>query len=96
MFLLQIGESLSNIDQLAPPVIKNVSSKAISAVQNVPGVATEVGNGGLLNTATGFLKQVSSDAISAAQVVATEVHHVGAVSATSRVRFISFPWLQIV
>ncbi|TYI58348.1 hypothetical protein E1A91_D11G350800v1 [Gossypium mustelinum] len=74
-----IGESLSNIDRLAPPVIKNVSSKAISAVQNVPGVVTEVGNGGLLNTATGFLKEVSSDAISAAQGVATEVHHVGAI-----------------
>ncbi|GMI65596.1 hypothetical protein HRI_000228900 [Hibiscus trionum] len=75
----KVGESFTSIDRLVPSVIKQVSSEAISAVQNVPGVATEVGNSGLLDTASGFLKQVSSDAISGSQGVATEVQHVGAV-----------------
>ncbi|KAK8588944.1 hypothetical protein V6N13_087836 [Hibiscus sabdariffa] len=76
----KVGESLTSIDPLVPSIIKEVSSEVISAVQNVPGVATEVGNSGLLDTASGFLKQVSSDAISAAQGVASEIEHVGAVS----------------
>ncbi|KAL4354885.1 hypothetical protein GQ457_06G023800 [Hibiscus cannabinus] len=75
----KVDESLTSIDRLVPSIIKEVSSEVISAVQNVPGVATEVGNSGLLDTASGFLKQVSSDAISAAQGVATEIQHVGAV-----------------
>ncbi|KAK8633266.1 hypothetical protein V6N13_014112 [Hibiscus sabdariffa] len=73
------GEPLTNIGRLVPSVIKQVSSEAISAAQNVPGVVTELGNGGVLNTASGILKQVSSDAVSAAQGVATQVQHVGAV-----------------
>ncbi|XP_022746754.1 uncharacterized protein LOC111296623 isoform X1 [Durio zibethinus] len=67
----KVGESVTKIDRLVPPVIKQVSSEAISAAQKAAGVAgsvaTEVQRAGFVSSASGFIKQVSSEAISAAQ-----------------------------
>ncbi|XP_022746760.1 uncharacterized protein LOC111296626 [Durio zibethinus] len=67
----KVGESVTKIEGPVPPVIKQVSSEAISAAQMtagvVGGVATEVQRAGVETTASGFIKQVSSEAISAAQ-----------------------------
>ncbi|XWS42380.1 hypothetical protein CRYUN_Cryun16bG0009700 [Craigia yunnanensis] len=86
----KVGESVTKIDSLVPPVIKQVSSGALSAAQKATGVAlgvaTEVQPAGVVSTATGFIKQLSSEAILAAQKapgVATEVQPAGVVSTAS-------------
>ncbi|XVE63057.1 hypothetical protein DITRI_Ditri06bG0169200 [Diplodiscus trichospermus] len=82
-----VGQSVTKIDSLVPSVIKQVSSEAISASQKAAavaeGVASDVQQGGVVSTASGFIKQVSSDAISAAQGVATELQPAGLVSTAS-------------
>ncbi|TYH46832.1 hypothetical protein ES332_D11G367200v1 [Gossypium tomentosum] len=77
--LSKLGD-LSKIDDLVP-------SGALSAVQSLPGVgglATGLPGTGLLSSASGLLKQVSSNAIPGAQMVA-DVQHAGTVEATTKI-----------
>ena len=59
---MQVGESVSKIDRRVPPVIKQVSSEAISTAQKAPGVArsvaSEVQRAGVVSTASGYAKSV--------------------------------------
>ncbi|XWS64519.1 hypothetical protein CRYUN_Cryun05aG0010800 [Craigia yunnanensis] len=58
----KVGESVSKIDSRVLPVIKQVSSEAISTAQKAPGVAqgvaSEVQRAGVVNTASGYAKSV--------------------------------------
>ncbi|XWS57503.1 hypothetical protein CRYUN_Cryun09bG0179700 [Craigia yunnanensis] len=58
----KVGESVSKIDRRVPPVIKQVSSEAISTAQKAPGVArgvvSEVQRAGVVSTASGYAKSV--------------------------------------
>ncbi|XVF41874.1 hypothetical protein PTKIN_Ptkin01aG0315700 [Pterospermum kingtungense] len=58
----KVGESVSKMDQSVPPVVKQVSSEAISAAQKAPGVArgvaSEVQRAGVMSTASGYAKSV--------------------------------------
>ncbi|KAE8664141.1 hypothetical protein F3Y22_tig00112856pilonHSYRG00117 [Hibiscus syriacus] len=96
-----VGESLARIDNLVPSVIKQVSSDAISATQKVAGaaagLASDVQNGGVLSTATGLIKDVSSQAISTAQGVVTDLKHGGAVQEeTQKLKYLAFVQAAIV
>ncbi|XVF31378.1 hypothetical protein REPUB_Repub16aG0140800 [Reevesia pubescens] len=58
----KVDESMTKIDGRVPPVIKQVSSDAISAAQKAPevarGVASEVQRAGVVNTASELAKSV--------------------------------------
>ncbi|OMP03286.1 Rubber elongation factor [Corchorus olitorius] len=58
----KVGESVTKIDGRVPPVIKQVSSEAISAAQKAPevakGVASEFQRAGVVNTASEYAKSV--------------------------------------
>ncbi|XP_039032238.1 REF/SRPP-like protein At3g05500 [Hibiscus syriacus] len=58
----KVGKSMTELDRRVPPVVKQVSSEAISAAQKAPevarGVASEVHRAGVLNTASGYAKSV--------------------------------------
>lgn len=58
----KVGESVSKIDSRVPPVVKHVSSEAVSAAQKAPavarGVASEVQRAGVVSTASGYAKSV--------------------------------------
>ncbi|GKU97708.1 hypothetical protein SLEP1_g10814 [Rubroshorea leprosula] len=58
----KVDESVIEIDRRVPPVIKQVSSDAISAAKKAPevarSVASEVQHTGVLNTASGIAKSV--------------------------------------
>ncbi|KAK5786470.1 REF/SRPP-like protein At3g05500 [Gossypium arboreum] len=58
----KVGESVTKLDRRVPPVIKQVSTEAISAAQKAPevarGVASEVHRAGVVNTASGLAKSV--------------------------------------
>lgn len=98
LFLLQVGGDLSKLGDLSKRgdlcMLGDFSTFGglsklgdLSAVQSLPGVgglATELQGTGLLSSASGLLKQVSSNAIPGAQMVA-DVQHAGAVSITSRI-----------
>lgn len=53
---------MSKIDSRVPPVVKHVSSEAVSAAQKAPavarGVASEVQRAGVVSTASGYAKSV--------------------------------------
>ncbi|XVF06101.1 hypothetical protein REPUB_Repub06bG0019000 [Reevesia pubescens] len=58
----KVDESVTKIDHRVPPVIKQVSSEAISAAQKAPlvawGVASDVHRAGMVSTASGYAKSV--------------------------------------
>ncbi|GMI79338.1 small rubber particle protein3, LD-associated protein 3 [Hibiscus trionum] len=58
----KLDESVTKLDRRVPPVIKQVSTEAISAAQKAPevarGVASEVHRTGVVNTASGYARSV--------------------------------------
>ncbi|KAL4378338.1 hypothetical protein GQ457_02G036360 [Hibiscus cannabinus] len=58
----KVDESVTKLDRRVPPVIKQVSTEAISAAQKAPevarGLASEVHRAGVVNTASGYAKSV--------------------------------------
>ncbi|KAK8712508.1 hypothetical protein V6N13_147747 [Hibiscus sabdariffa] len=58
----KVDESVTKLDRRVPPVIKHVSTEAISAAQKAPevarGVASDVQRAGVVNTASGYAKSV--------------------------------------
>ncbi|XP_022719428.1 REF/SRPP-like protein At3g05500 [Durio zibethinus] len=58
----KVDESVTKVDRRVPPVIKQVSSEAISAAQKAPAVArdvaSEVHRAGVVSTASGYAKSV--------------------------------------
>ncbi|XVF57516.1 hypothetical protein PTKIN_Ptkin06aG0211600 [Pterospermum kingtungense] len=83
----KVGESVTKIDALVPPVFKEVSSEALSAASGLAlGMATELQPAAMVGTATGFINQISSGAISAtqkAQTATDQVHPIGLLSDAS-------------
>ncbi|KAL4352237.1 hypothetical protein GQ457_06G021010 [Hibiscus cannabinus] len=54
----KVDESVTKLDRRVPPVIKHVSTEAISAAQKAPEVASDVQRAGVVNTASGYAKSV--------------------------------------
>ncbi|KAE8684099.1 Stress-related protein [Hibiscus syriacus] len=54
----KVDESVTKLDSRVPPVIRQMSTKAVSAAQKAPAVASDVHRDGVVNTASEYAKSV--------------------------------------